>query len=158
MDEWLRKWNRTCPLCKSAIQRRRGDDEPPASEGTLEREEARLLSNEPLEGDSDHEEENYGAIGFSNPLTSDGSTSDVSSDDRRPRDRAQRSRSRSPTLIEHDSGIVRPIIELSTSPGVASAHWEGRRHSTSSVESHDVTVSTGERGRREGSDDGAVRV
>ena len=24
VDEWLKKWNRTCPLCKSSISRRKG--------------------------------------------------------------------------------------------------------------------------------------
>lgn len=55
MDEWLQKWNRTCPLCKTSISRR--------GQGRRE-EEARLLptdsefsSERPSEG-----REGYGAV------------------------------------------------------------------------------------------------
>ena len=57
VDEWLQKWNRTCPLCKSAIHRRGrgkvGSVPEPASET------AQLLAG--ATGD-------YGAVAHSSPL------------------------------------------------------------------------------------------
>ena len=82
VDEWLQKWNRTCPLCKSTIQRRgQGRDAaPPTTPPTTDQEHARLLSH--MESEQSGEQvvverrnsENYGAIGRSdNPLTTAGS-------------------------------------------------------------------------------------
>ena len=65
VDEWLHKWNRTCPLCKSSIKRRGAVRDPSTSE------HAQLIPNE---GQLTEEEtdggEGYGAVGYStNPLT-----------------------------------------------------------------------------------------
>lgn len=81
VDEWLRKWNRTCPLCKSTIQRRRerGQSTRPqpssSSSSTTNHEQSRLLSHEeseelPEPTGERRETDNYGALGhFDNPLT-----------------------------------------------------------------------------------------
>lgn len=82
VDEWLRKWNRTCPLCKSTIQRRGrggGTTDPLASSSssTTNQEHSRLLSHEESEVSQQptverRETDNYGAIGHSdNPLSPD---------------------------------------------------------------------------------------
>jgi len=58
VDEWLQKWNRCCPLCKSAIKRR--------THHTSGQEESHLLSDEDLQ--NEREEETYGATGHSDPI------------------------------------------------------------------------------------------
>ena len=58
VDEWLQKWNRCCPLCKSAIKRR---THHPSGQ-----EESHLLSDEDLQ--NEREEETYGATGHSDPI------------------------------------------------------------------------------------------
>ena len=65
VDEWLQKWNRCCPLCKSAIKRR---TRHPAGQ-----EESRLLSDEDLQ--NEREEETYGATGHSDPIAETNSES-----------------------------------------------------------------------------------
>lgn len=80
MDEWLRKWNRTCPLCKSTIQRRRkgGQTARPqtsSSSSTTNHEQSHLLNHEEREESQGptgerRETDTYGALGhFDNPLT-----------------------------------------------------------------------------------------
>ena len=66
VDEWLQKWNRTCPLCKTAIRRRGAENGPPIGS---EAETSHLLqSTPPGEEDSNN---SYGATGYTaNPLTS----------------------------------------------------------------------------------------
>ena len=47
MDEWLRKWNRVCPNCKSSIKRREGGGDKRAGGAGPDREErAPLLTRE----------------------------------------------------------------------------------------------------------------
>lgn len=49
MDEWLQKWNRTCPLCKSTIQRRKTGRTAAGianRSSTADQEHVRLLSHE----------------------------------------------------------------------------------------------------------------
>ena len=62
MDEWLRKWNRSCPLCKTTVRRRGQRSE------NGEQERDRLITDEGTEGEGG-EGERYGAVGYSaNPL------------------------------------------------------------------------------------------
>lgn len=65
VDEWLKKWNRTCPLCKSTIKRRGGRTQNPPAQ-TDENESSLLLpqSRAASQGNDDHadgESPNYGA-------------------------------------------------------------------------------------------------
>ena len=80
MDEWLQKWNRTCPLCKSAIKRK-----PAPRSATLETttetsplltttdEESRGARNRTdtseEEGGAPVNQNSYGAAGYSTPLS-----------------------------------------------------------------------------------------
>ena len=75
VDEWLQKWNRTCPLCKSAIQRKRGRGRGGGNNPTpADQERSHLLTHEETEALAEHtaegrETENYGATGhLDNPL------------------------------------------------------------------------------------------
>lgn len=64
VDEWLQKWNRTCPLCKSSIRRRGG-----AVRGPSTSEHAQLIPSEGPETE-EADGEGYGAVGYgTNPLT-----------------------------------------------------------------------------------------
>lgn len=68
VDEWLRKWNRTCPLCKSTITRRRASNPRPSPSSTTDNEQSHLLDSEGEDG-QDGEQDSYGATGHSdNPL------------------------------------------------------------------------------------------
>ena len=64
VDEWLQKWNRTCPLCKSTIERRKRGRAMGVANRTLagssstDQERARLLSHE-----DDRESETSGERG-----------------------------------------------------------------------------------------------
>ncbi len=146
MDEWLRKWNRTCPLCKATIERRRGGggggEGPSVAEGTAtsDHEEAHLLSNE--EGE-EGEGEGYGATGSSNPLaSSEGGLSDSGSVHERQRNRSDRRLSQ--TRDEQDSGSTLATIELSPPPGATRIHGDSPTHSSSGSNNVTVTFEEGE--------------
>ncbi len=148
MDEWLRKWNRICPLCKSTIQRsRRGGDAQSSNDAaSSEDEDAHLLTNEQPQGETEREGDGYGAVGFSNPLLSSDGDSERES---QRSGRVRRSRSHSHDT-EHDIGRTTASIELSTSPGAIRIRGDGR--SSSGV--CEATISFGD----EDSIDGAVMV
>ena len=60
VDEWLQKWNRTCPLCKITIKRKkRSTNNPPTQTNT----EASLLLPQ-REDQADRNNSNYGATGL----------------------------------------------------------------------------------------------
>ena len=68
MDEWLQKWNRTCPLCKSAIGRRGAGEDPPPPTSSTDLEQSHLLSHEGSvesqeQAPERREPESYGALG-----------------------------------------------------------------------------------------------
>ena len=68
VDEWLKKWNRTCPLCKSTIKRRGGRTQNPPAQ-TDENETSLLLSQNRASSVGDEgyvdgrDTSNYGATG-----------------------------------------------------------------------------------------------
>lgn len=65
MDEWLRKWNRTCPLCKSTIKRK-GARTHNSSALTDDNEALSLLPQEEhvsLVNDTDGRGRDYGTAG-----------------------------------------------------------------------------------------------
>lgn len=68
VDEWLQKWNRTCPLCKSTIKKKKGGktQNPPAQTDDVET--SLLLPQESLVDDASQTDgencgNNYGATG-----------------------------------------------------------------------------------------------
>ena len=70
MDEWLQRWNRTCPLCKSTVKRKKGlkaKNPPP----TTEDETSHLVPHEeaaaPTEREAGRVGGSYGATGFTAP-------------------------------------------------------------------------------------------
>ena len=116
MDEWLQKWNRTCPLCKSTIQRRKGGrgagggNQPlGAGSSSSDQERARLLSHENEResetsgggggggGGRGEDIETYGATGhLESPLTR-----------RAHSDEGERGRIDTVTLETHEEGVGR---------------------------------------------------
>ena len=67
VDEWLQKWNRTCPLCKSTITRRRASNPRTSPSSTTDNEQSHLLDSG--EEGQDGDQDTYGATGHSdNPL------------------------------------------------------------------------------------------
>ena len=71
VDEWLKKWNRTCPLCKSTIKRRGGRTQNPPAQ-TDDNESSLLLPHSRAtslgnEDRTDGESPNYGATGLTVP-------------------------------------------------------------------------------------------
>ena len=69
MDEWLKKWNRTCPLCKSTIKRKGGRTQNPPAQ-TDENETSLLLPRDQATASSVGNEDlgdggvpDYGATG-----------------------------------------------------------------------------------------------
>ncbi len=70
VDEWLKKWNRTCPLCKSTIKRKGGRTQNPPAQ-TDENETSLLLPHSRASSmgieDRDHEDgesPDYGSTGM----------------------------------------------------------------------------------------------
>lgn len=68
MDEWLQKWNRTCPLCKSTIKRKGGRTQNPPAQ-TDDNETSLLLPQERTSSAVDEDQldgatpDQYGATG-----------------------------------------------------------------------------------------------
>lgn len=72
VDEWLRKWNRTCPLCKSTIKRNGGRAHNPPAQ-TDDNEASLLLPQEERVSLGSGRGRDYGTTGATSVLHKSGS-------------------------------------------------------------------------------------
>ncbi len=132
MDEWLQKWNRTCPLCKSTIKRKGGRAHHPPAQ-TDENETSLLLPQDERQSLLTNE-----VVGRNRTGSTDyGGTNELA-----PPSRSD-SASSNPDNTGQDSHLVRAEIEFSVESGRDALHSSNSIYHTphQSDEEEDCTPS-----------------